>query len=301
MLPRANYVLLSLLLVAMCAQHINAQGLSSRIPIPTDFAPDGVLQPWKASDVACLETGLLEELLVKRGERVSQGQPLATLESSIVKIQRDIAAAQAAARGRLDAAEAEVALGERKVAAFREARREQYGSQLELERAEADLRISKARLLAETEEHDLLLLQLARLDRQLEMRTVRAPFDGVVVEILKDVGEAVAALSSEVIRIVDVSRLRASFYLQPAELEGMTPGSAVTVRLGKHGKSTAIVESIAPVADPESGLIEVSVLIDNPGGEVLGSRCTLHIDEPIPSVGLTRIIRDAPRPQVQPQ
>jgi multidrug efflux pump subunit AcrA (membrane-fusion protein) len=82
-----------------------------------------------------------------------------------------------------------------------------------------------------------------------------------------------------VLRIVDVSRLRASFFLQVKEVEGLPKDRVVHVRLADGRESIATVEHISPVADGESGLIEVRVLIDNPELKILGSRCALLLDD----------------------
>lgn len=254
--------------------------MSSRIPIATQYSPDGVLKPWKESDVACSESGLISKFFVRRGDSVKMGTRLAQLESSIVELQIAVARAQAEGKGRIAAAKAEVMLNDRKVQAFASARRSEFASQLELERAEADLQIAQARLLVEMEDQQLLQIQLQQLERQLQQRTITAPFDGIIVELKKEVGEYVAPVSPDVLRIVDVSRLRASFFLQPFEVKLLKRGTPVNVKLGDGYKTKAEIESIAPVADSESGLIEISILLDNPGLGVIGSRCTLLLDEP---------------------
>jgi RND family efflux transporter MFP subunit len=248
------------------------------VPLASGNAPDGVLEPWKTSSVACAESGLVKSIAVKLGDRVQAGDVLATIDSSSIFFQRVIAEAQAAATGRIASARAEVELNERRVRAVETARANNFSSQLELERALADLKISQGRLAAETEEQAILRLQVDRLDEQIKQRTVVAPIDGIVVEIYKELGEYVAPNSPEVVRIVDVSRLRASFFLQLHEVHELPKNRKVTVLLGTGEESPATIEHISPVADGESGLIELRVLIDNPDSRILGSRCSLILD-----------------------
>lgn len=258
----------------------NGQGRSSRVSLTKGYAPDGVLEPWKASDVACVEPGLLDKLLVKLGDPVQIGQPLAQIDGSALETQLAIIEAQAAAQGRLLAAEADVRLNWRRVAALQEARENRFSSQSELERAEADLRISEGRLKSELEEQEVMRLQVVRLKHQIKQRTITAPIQGIVTQVHKELGEFVSPTSPEVLRIIDVSRLRASFFLQVHELAELRVDSPVKVLLGDGQESQALVEHIAPVADGESGLVEVRVLIDNPELKILGSRCALLLNTP---------------------
>jgi RND family efflux transporter MFP subunit len=256
----------------------SGQSGSSRVSLTKGYAPDGVLEPWKTSDVASIEPGLLESLQVKLGDYVRVGQPLAKIESSALESQLAIVESQAAASGRQLAAEADVELNRRRVESLLAARENRYSSQTELERAQADLKISQGRLTTEIEEQEVLRLQVARLKHQIKQRTVVAPIDGVVTQLHKELGEFLSPTSPEVLRIVDVSRLRASFFLQVKEVEGLADNGRVRVRLNDGSETVAEVEHVSPVADGESGLIEVRVLIDNPERKILGSRCSLLLE-----------------------
>lgn len=274
---------IALALVALSLCHTaSGQSRSSRAAMNHGYAPDGVLEPWKISDVASVEPGLLEELLVHLGDQVKTGQPLAKIESSAMQTQLRIVESQAAARGRQMAAVADVELNRRRVEALQSARENRFSSQTELERAQADFKISQGRLAAEVEEQDVLRLQVARLKHQIEQRTITAPIDGMVTEFHRELGEFVSPTNPEVLRIVDVSRLRASFFLQVEEVQSLPHDGKVRVRLGNDQLTFATLEHVSPVADGESGLIEVRVLIDNPELKILGSRCALLLEEPPP-------------------
>ncbi|MEZ6136963.1 MAG: efflux RND transporter periplasmic adaptor subunit [Pirellulaceae bacterium] len=256
------------------------QSRSSRLPPTSSEEPDGVLAPWRVSDVACVETGIVDEIAVSIGEYVQPQAVLARLESKSIELQLMAARAQAASTGRRDAASAEVELNQRRLEAIRNARHLQHSSQSELDRAEADLKISQGRLASEVEERHVLQLQVERLSQQLQQRTIVAPFAGVIVELHKEVGEFVAPNSPEVLRLVDISKLRTSFFLHEHEVRAIAKSPHCQVRLGDGSQVTATVEHIAPVADGESGLIEVRVLVDNPDAKILGARCSLLIDAP---------------------
>ncbi len=280
--PKLMPIAIALVAVILC-QSVIGQSKSSRVSALQGYAPDGVLEPWRSSDVACAEPGLLEELLVHLGDRVTAGQPLAKIESSAMETQLHIVQAQAQASGRQMAAAADVELNRRRVEALQSARENRFSSQTELERAQADLKISEARLASELEEQAVLGLQVARLKHQILQRTVTAPIDGIVTEFHRELGEFLSPNGPEVLRIVDVSRLRASFFLQIQEVQSLSRDRKVRVRLGDGQVTLATLEHISPVADGESGLIEVRVLIENPELKILGSRCALLLDQQPPS------------------
>lgn len=269
------------LAVMLLCQSASGQSRSSRLTASSSYAPDGVLEPWRTSNVACVEPGLLESLQVKLGDQVSVGQPLATLEASALMTQLAIVEAQAAALGRQIAAKADMELNQRRVDALQSARENRFSSQSELDRAQADLNISQGRLTAEIEEQEILRLQVARLKHQIKQRTVVAPISGIVARLHRELGEYVSPTTPEILQIVDVSRLRASFFLQVFEVESLPPNGRVRVRVDGGYETIAEVEYVSPVADGESALIEVRVLIDNPDRKILGSRCALLLPDEV--------------------
>jgi RND family efflux transporter MFP subunit len=121
----------------------------------------------------------------------------------------------------------------------------------EMEKAETDYKIAVA-------EHEMAAEQLRR-------RSVIAPCSGNIVEIVRDVGEAIQAYQP-IIRVVDtrqcyfISNIEAKAagrlkLDQMVKLEVETPSAPAAV----EGK----VVYLSPVVDPASGLQRVKVLFDN--------------------------------------
>lgn len=275
-MPNMNPILQTLfigVLTLLCHPAISQQPSN----LGSDMLPQGVLEPWRKSEVACVETGLIQSVFVKKGQRVVVGEPIAQLRDDTTRLQLELAEAQAAADGRIATVRADVALNERKVAAFTAARATSSSSQMELERALADLEIARGRLQTELDERRVLELRAAQIRQALKERTVVAPIDGIVTEIYKELGELVAPNTAEIVRIVDVSKLRAIFLLTEADIRSLPENRTIDLELASGVRMQAVIESIAPVADKESGLITTSVVIDNPDKNILSSRCTLLI------------------------
>jgi len=266
-----------LLCAVMTATSLLGQSPNPTNPLIADQNPEGVLEPWKTSSVACPEQGLLEILLVKPGDRVKEGAILGQLDSTLSEIQLQIATSQATALGRIETAKAEVELADKKVRSIQQAREKKFSTQSELDRAEAEYKISRSRLQAELDESAIMQLQSRRMEELLRQRKIISPIDGIVEKVLKSPGEYVSPTSPEVVRIVDISKLRASFYLQVQEIENLQIGSKLEIEItgGRIKKGT--IDYIAPYADGESGLIEVQLLIENPELKIWGSRCVLKL------------------------
>ncbi len=241
---------------------------------------DGILRPWKEADAATTETGLVHKLLVKVGDVVTVGQPIAELDSQSLKIQLETARAQASAEGRLMTAKAEVELHQRRVKSIEGMRQRNQANEMELDKARVDLQMAQGRLQGEIEDRRVLQLQVARLEEQLSERIVKAPISGVVVKLHKEVGEFVAANSPQVARIADVTRMKAMFYLTDSEARTLPKDKTIRVRVSNGSLLNAAFDYVLPYANDESGLIEMQVIIDNPKSEVMGSRCQLVLPGP---------------------
>ncbi len=264
--------------LALCCEVANGQQQSIKLEGTSIGLLQGVLEPWRTSEVACSETGLLHQVFVKVGDRVEVGDRLAELKSDSIKLQLQMAETQVKAVGRIETARAEVLLNERKVAAFTEARKKDFSSQMELERAEMDLSTARGRLKTELEERAILELRAAQLRQVLQDRMVFAPISGQVTKIHREPGELVAANAPEIVRIVDISKLRTRFYMTEQEIGLLNADRSVKVELANGKHVVATIEDVAPVADKESGLIVVTVLIDNLNSDIRSSRCTLLLE-----------------------
>lgn len=272
-----NYLPIKKLVLFIALSGFSSASSHGEIPIgrPISSQLQGIIVPWRVVNVACAESGLLEELLVRPGDAIEQGQALARLESAQQELAIEVARAQASATGRIQMSQAEVKLNKQRVSAIERGRRGDYTTQSELDRAQADLDISIARLTMERDEQLVQQLQLKRMEKQLEQRTIFAPYTGSVQKIHKQQGEFVAPTSPEIMEIVDTSKLRAVFYVTLSELGKLAVGQSIEVNLEGLTGMTAEVEFIAPMADAGSGLIEIRALIDNPTRAVQGSSCII--------------------------
>jgi RND family efflux transporter MFP subunit len=235
---------------------------------------DGVIHPYADSEVASAETGVVRKIFVQPGDRVVRGQPLAELDSETVQAQLEVKRIESEAVGKIDQAKAEVELYTTKLQKLSAMFLDGKASQSELERAKVDLQVARGRLRSEEENVRVLLSDVERFEKQLAERTITAPIDGIVIDLLKEIGEIVAANSPAIVRIIDASRLRATFSVQESELPTLKVGKSVRIQMTNGQTVIGKIEYIPPVADPETGWFMINVLIENHDGKIVGSRCT---------------------------
>lgn len=209
-----------------------------------------LVEPYMEIDLSSPVPGALEEVGVDRGDEVTRGQVVATLESGVV-------------RASLDLAKARAEFAARRVERNEELYRKQMISIHEKDEME-------------TEAH-LLRLELREVEQRLEERTVRSTVDGVVVKRHLSPGEYV--YQNEILTLAQIDPLRVEVAV-PVRMYG-------TIRVGMTGhvrwevpgigEHTAKVTVVDPVIDAASGTIGVRLELPNPNRHLpAGTQCTVR-------------------------
>jgi multidrug resistance efflux pump len=261
---------------------------------------DAVVQLKCQVTLAASEPGIVSTVHVTEGDSVKQDAPIMSLDDA--KIRRE---AQAASQ------EAEIALlaSENDVDA-RFAAKSQAVAKSELQRAmqavkmfaksvskseleQLRLQSERSELAEEQAERDLeqaalrALLEQARAEisavRMKDMK-IKAPFDGVVVEVLKHAGEWVS-LGEPIARVIQLDHLRVEAVVNArdvdsTQLQGQPASITVDMPGGTEETFTGKVTFVSPEIDPDSGLTFVWAEIDNPEKRLRpGMRGELKIGE----------------------
>jgi multidrug efflux pump subunit AcrA (membrane-fusion protein) len=120
-------------------------------------------------------------------------------------------------------------------------------------------------------------LERARL--ALEKRELLAPLGGTVAEVHRQVGEYVSPAAPQVVTLVELDPLAATFLLNRNQLQKLKRLKQVSVAFVEASdKAVGTIESIAPITDAESGTTAVRIRIANPKGQLRGGeRCLLEL------------------------
>ncbi len=149
------------------------------------------------------EPGILVKLFVKEGESITAGQPLARLDREVHEITAKIAKRAKEQRGRLNAAQAASATGSTtRTPTDHRAQTVRIGD--EIARAETELSIAEANLLAAEEQLAIDTLEYEKARAILERRELRSPIDGVVVKLHREEREFVSVINPTVVTVVQL-------------------------------------------------------------------------------------------------
>lgn len=243
---------------------------------------DGFVEPLEDVQVAALEIGNLQHVLVQVGDRVEAGDVIAVLDPSLQESAVAIAQIHTTMRGQSDAAKAERDLHLLRTEQLRRLQAEGLVRPDEIARAEADLRIAQARLLTVEEELSLREAEQQRYELQLDRRKVRAPISGIVARIFRKAGEFVSPSDPSIVRLINTDHLIAVVNIPAEYVAPLKAGTAVRVHLAMLRRTIpATIVSVAPLIEGGSGTVEVRILLPNPDGQLrAGDRCTVTLSGP---------------------
>lgn len=242
---------------------------------------DGFTEPFRTIDVAAAEAGIITKLAVQEGDEVQAGQVLATLDKEVHLALLAIAEQAKEAQGRLESAVADLELRKDRLHKFEELRLAGHARQEEVDRARMELAVAEGQVKASRE--DLLIkdLEHKKIKAQLARRTVRSRISGVVTFIHKDEGEFVAPNDPDILTIVEIDRLLATFSILSPYARRYEVGQKVEIRFpNSRQKAKGTIEFVSPVTDAESGEVRVKLRIDNPDNRYRsGERCVIDISQ----------------------
>jgi multidrug efflux system membrane fusion protein len=209
----------------------------------------GYTEPSRIAQAAFAETGVIASINVTEGAKVTTGQVLAWLNADTLRQDLGIAQEQL----RLQSLRYDQINGLHQAGNV---------SMEENEKAKSDLAVAD--------------LRVKRILAQLDDRSLRAPFDGVVTKINREVTESVSAAQTEVMTLVQLDSLKVTLHL-PEKIAGpLALQDAVWLVLEDKIPVTGRVEFISPVVDAASHTIRVTFRIANPEGKLRsGVRCVL--------------------------
>ena len=227
------------------------------------------VEPYRAAALSTTETGVLEQIVVRDGSRVQLGQTLAWLNDDVLHAALKVAGAGMRAKAALKIAENETAICLRLFESYRALRANGNATERELERSQSDYMQAQARLENVREELAIRALEYARVQTQIEQRQIRAPFEGIVVRVDKEVGEQVSPTDPVVLHLVQIRTLKALFSVPVDAAQSLRPGHVLRLSIGNGRESrNGVIEHVSAVADAKSGTVSVTVRIPNAEGKI---------------------------------
>jgi len=200
-----------------------------------------VLEPSMEVEVASQVSGVAKFVYVDRGAKVSKGQRLVLLETSVEEAVVELANAKA------------------KFAARKVERNRHLISQGLLSEHERDEIITEQYLAA---------MEVREAEARLKQRTIYSPINGVVVERNINAGEYVS--SEPVLKLVRLNPLYAEIVMQADYYGSIKQGMKAEIKLGgpMKGRYTGTVTIVDQMIDAASATFGVRVELPNVGFKI---------------------------------
>ncbi len=206
--------------------------------------------------------GRIDAYLVDESEHVTAGQALVRLDS------RDYEASLRRAEATLAVARANLGLRRKELARLRELRARDVASQSQLDVKENEVAVSLAEIQRLEAEIDLAKVSL-------DYTVLRAPFDGVILAKLKEVGEIAVpggfAGSGDLIRMANLEDLRAEVDVNEADLSRvhLAQSAEVVPDAYPDRRYLAKVVKLYPQINRQKGTLKVEVKLEAPDDKIL--------------------------------
>lgn len=195
------------------------------------FSP---LLPWKEAFVRPLANGFVEEMPAQVGQLVKKDQVLFRMDSEAQRLRSEL-------------------------------------EQIDYEMKQLDFNVSmtlaKKNFISKQEAHQKHLDNRATIIRarlsQLENRGVsRAPFDGLVSEVGFKVGDYLDSSSNATLRLVDLSKMKVSFWVPQTIANQISKETETRIQLGEKLSDAKLI-AISPTVDQKTGSVFVEAEISN--------------------------------------
>jgi len=240
-------------------------------------SPEGFTEPFQTVIVASPESGVLQSLSVREGSSVNERDIIGQLDSQVLAASLNAARAKLSAQGKINGAKATVNSKAHHLRQMQALLEEKHASDKEVKQAQLEFDLANASLESANDELCSFEMNLKQIEAQLERRIVRAPISGTVLELPRQVGEAITASESQVATIVTLDQLRVRYFLATERAVGLRRGQTIEVNFPDTNQiANAMVDFVSPVTDSKSGTVRVELLIDNREQEYRsGLRCLL--------------------------
>jgi RND family efflux transporter MFP subunit len=245
-----------------------------------------LIEPNQTVDLGTPITGRLEQVFVSRADRITQGQVLARLESRAETAATELARFKSEQVGPTQLAQSKIEFSQRKFDRRQVMAKEKLMPVQESDDAEAELRLAEAELKVASENRQIAKLEHRQQRGLLDLRTIRSPFNGVVVEQLAFAGEVVepGAGKRGILRVAQLDPLRVHVVLPKTAFGLVSEGMSVQIipEIPPKGHHVAKVQSVDRLINAASGTFVVLLELPNPNLEIpAGVTCTAEFPEPL--------------------
>ena len=237
----------------------------------------------EASAVAEVGTpviGIIDSVLVERGDIVKRGQVLAMHENRVERAAVTLAEQKVANNAELRAAKSQINFAHKKAQRTAALTELNFVSPQALDQAQTESTMARMRLAQAVEQQELAVKELEMARAQLAQRTIVSPLSGVIVDRLISPGERVE--NRPIFKIAQIDPLRVEVVLPAALFGHIKQGGTARVLPDLPGSSVreARVAIVDRVIDAGSNTFRARLTLPNPNAQLpSGLRCRVTFDD----------------------
>jgi RND family efflux transporter MFP subunit len=245
---------------------------------------DCLIEPAQMVELGSPVTGRIDRVYVKRGDWVKKMQILATLESDAERAASELAKFKSRQVGPTRMAESKMEFSKKKLNRRQEMASQKLMALQDSEDTEAEFRLAEAELQVAKENRKIADLELQQQNGLLNLRIIKSPVDGVVVDQGAFQGEVFEPGSNRkyIFKVAEMNPLRVHVILPKhvfGELKhGMTANVTPEIPQGNH--YSAKVNMVDRLIDAASGTFVVFLEMPNLKLEIpAGVKCKVVFPE----------------------
>jgi RND family efflux transporter MFP subunit len=243
---------------------------------------DCLIEPYQSLEISSAVTGVVDKVLIKRGDRVNKGQVVFTLDSQVEAAAVELAKFKSLAVGPIKSAQSKIEFSQKKFDRRKEMAAENLLPRQERDDAEAELRLAEAELEAAKESKEQAAIEYKQQSSLLALRTIRSTIDGVVVDQMLHSGEtAEPGGKKPVLKLAQLDPLKVRVMLPMAVFGKIKLGQSIEVNpeYAPNTKLRATVRRTDKVLDAASGTHIVFLDLPNKSLNIpAGTKCKAQFD-----------------------
>ncbi|MFT5449568.1 MAG: RND family efflux transporter MFP subunit [Gammaproteobacteria bacterium] len=258
-------------------------GVWAQSATDTDRALNCTIEPRKTAKIGSSDDGIIESVLVDRGDIVNQGQVLATLESRTEKLAVDLARLQAKQDVEVRSRQARVEFQRSESARVEALFKKKMVSDKELDDARVQEELAKLDLESAVVRREAAAVELSLAEARLDRRIIRSPINAIVTEVSMAPGEYIHE-QTPLLTLALIDDLKVEVFVPVSRYGQVALNQKATVEPVQPigGQYEAVVSVVDRVFDAASGTFGVRLKLDNPNASLpAGIRCKVRFADAV--------------------
>jgi RND family efflux transporter MFP subunit len=238
-----------------------------------------LIEPNTTVTVSTPVEGIVESVGADRGDLVQEGQVLARLESSVQEAEAAVHRYRSEMQAELKSTQARYEFSLRKLARAEEMAAKETISRHELDEAQTEKNLAELAKMEVQEKKRLAELEYHRARAALELRTIKSPLTGAVVERLISPGDFRNNLDPKMFKLAQIHPLRVVVFVPVSMFGGISAGmrAEVVPEAPLDRPRVAEVTVVDRVVDAASGTFAVRLELPNPKYQLpAGLKCRIR-------------------------